>query len=154
MPILVEVKIYSRADCHLYEETKRTVERVAQEVELTVTIEEVDVEGEDETLRAEYGDRVPHVFVDGWPRIQIRSRRRGTASAVTAIDILPAKSARIPPLGVRLPTHRGNLRVCAHFFGTFVRAWFPRPVVVVPLESHGPCHRPDFAIAVFPKERL
>ena len=58
-------------------------------------------------------------------------------------------------VGVRLRrVPGGNLRVCAQFFGTFVRVWFPRPLVVAPLESHGPCHRPDFAIAVFPKERL
>jgi glutaredoxin len=62
----VEVKIYSRADCHLCEDAKATIERVADEVDTAVTIEEIDVDT-DETLRAEYGDRVPYVFVDGWP---------------------------------------------------------------------------------------
>jgi len=62
----VDVTIYSRADCHLCEEAKATVERVADDVETPVTIEEVDVDT-DETLRAEYGERVPYVFVDGWP---------------------------------------------------------------------------------------
>ena len=62
----VDVTIYSRADCHLCEEAKATVERVAADVETPVTIEEVDVDT-DETLRAEYGERVPYVFVDGWP---------------------------------------------------------------------------------------
>jgi len=66
MAIPVEVKIYSRADCHLCEEAKSTIEAVAEEVETPVTIEEVDVDT-DETLRAEYGERVPYVFVDGWP---------------------------------------------------------------------------------------
>jgi len=66
MAIPVDVKIYSRADCHLCEEAKSTIEAVAEEVETPVTIEEVDVD-EDETLRAEYGERVPYVFVDGWP---------------------------------------------------------------------------------------
>ena len=66
MAIPVDVKIYSRADCHLCEEAKATIERVADEVDTAVTIEEVDVD-EDETLRAEYGERVPYVFVDGWP---------------------------------------------------------------------------------------
>jgi len=41
----------------------------------------------------------------------------------SGVDILPALNARIPPLGVWLPTHGGNLRVRAHFFGTFMRAW-------------------------------
>jgi len=62
----VDVTIYSRADCHLCEEAKATIERVADEVDTLVTIEEVDVDT-DETLRAEYGERVPYVFVDGWP---------------------------------------------------------------------------------------
>jgi len=66
MTIPVEVKIYSRADCHLCEDAKATIERVADEVDTAVTIEEIDVDT-DETLRAEYGDRVPYVFVDGWP---------------------------------------------------------------------------------------
>ena len=62
----VEVKIYTRADCHLCENAKATIERVAADVDTPVTIEEVDVD-DDETLRAEYGERVPYVFVDGWP---------------------------------------------------------------------------------------
>lgn len=62
----IDVTIYSRADCHLCEAAKQTVQQVATEVETTVTITEVDVDT-DETLRAEYGDRVPYVFVDGWP---------------------------------------------------------------------------------------
>ena len=66
MAIPVDVTIYSRADCHLCEKAKATIERVADEVDTLVTIEEVDVDT-DETLRAEYGERVPYVFVDGWP---------------------------------------------------------------------------------------
>ena len=66
MSVPVDVKIYSRADCHLCEEAKATIERVADEVDTPVTIEEVDVDT-DERLRAEYGERVPYVFVDGWP---------------------------------------------------------------------------------------
>ena len=62
----VEVKLYSRADCHLCEDAKATIKRVAADVDTPVTIEEVDVD-KDETLRAEYGERVPYVFVDGWP---------------------------------------------------------------------------------------
>ncbi|MFW6320464.1 MAG: glutaredoxin family protein [Halohasta sp.] len=66
MSIPVDVRIYTRADCHLCEEAKATIERVASEVDVPVEIEEVDVDA-DETLRAEYGERVPYVFVDGWP---------------------------------------------------------------------------------------
>ncbi len=67
----IEVKIYSRADCHLCEEAKATVEDVAETVDRPVRIEEIDVD-EDERLREEYGDRVPYVFVDGWPAFKYR----------------------------------------------------------------------------------
>lgn len=66
MAIPVEVKIYSRTNCHLCAEAKSTIERVAEAVDTPVEIEEIDVDT-DETLRAEYGERVPYVFVDGWP---------------------------------------------------------------------------------------
>lgn len=62
----IEVKIYSRANCHLCAEAKATIEAVAETVDRPVAIEEVDVD-EDERLREEYGERVPYVFVDGWP---------------------------------------------------------------------------------------
>jgi len=84
MAIPVEVKIYSRADCHLCEEAKSTIEAVADEVDTPVRIEEVDVDT-DETLRAEYGDRVPYVFVDGWPafkyEVDAEELRRQLANA-------------------------------------------------------------------------
>ncbi|MFW5974109.1 MAG: glutaredoxin family protein [Natrialbaceae archaeon] len=84
MAVPVDVKIYSRADCHLCEEAKSTIERVADEVATPVTIQEVDVDT-DETLREEYGDRVPYVFVDGWPafkyEVNAEELRRQLANA-------------------------------------------------------------------------
>lgn len=62
----IEVTIYSRENCHLCEQAKATIEQVAAEVTRQISIEEIDVD-EDERLRAEYGERVPYVFVDGWP---------------------------------------------------------------------------------------
>lgn len=62
----VDVKLYTREDCHLCEDAKQTIESVAEEIDRPVTIDEIDVDS-DETLRAEYGERVPYVFVDGWP---------------------------------------------------------------------------------------
>jgi len=66
MAIPVEVTIYSRADCHLCDEAKATIEAVAADADTPVSIDEIDVD-DDDRLRAEYGDRVPYVFVDGWP---------------------------------------------------------------------------------------
>ncbi|WP_246983295.1 glutaredoxin family protein [Halorientalis marina] len=66
-----EVTVYSREQCHLCEEALETVEAVAAAVEATVEIEEVDVDA-DPDLAAEYGDRVPYVFVDGRPAFKFR----------------------------------------------------------------------------------
>ena len=66
MSIPVEIRIYSRANCHLCEEAKSTIERVRKDVDVPVTIDEIDVD-KDETLRAEYGDRVPYICIDGRP---------------------------------------------------------------------------------------
>jgi glutaredoxin len=66
-----EVTVYSREQCHLCEEALETVEAVAASVEATVEIEEVDVDA-DPDLAAEYGDRVPYVFVDGRPAFKFR----------------------------------------------------------------------------------
>ena len=67
----VDVKIYTRENCHLCEEAKATIESVATAVDRPVTIEEIDVDT-DERLREEYGERVPYVFVDGWPAFKYR----------------------------------------------------------------------------------
>ena len=67
----VDVKLYTREQCHLCEEAKVTIQAVADEIDRSVTIEEIDVD-EDERLREEYGERVPYVFVDGWPAFKYR----------------------------------------------------------------------------------
>jgi glutaredoxin len=66
-----EVTVYSREQCHLCDEALETIEAVAASVESAVEIEEVDVD-EDPDLAAEYGDRVPYVFVDGRPAFKFR----------------------------------------------------------------------------------
>lgn len=66
-----EVTIYSREQCHLCDEAVETVERVAATVETSVEIAEVDVD-DDPQLAAEYGERVPYVFVDGKPKFKYR----------------------------------------------------------------------------------
>jgi len=71
MPESHEVTVYSREECHLCDEAIETVEAVASSVAATVEIEEVDVD-EDPELAAEYGDRVPYVFVDGRPAFKFR----------------------------------------------------------------------------------
>ena len=67
----VDVKLYTRENCHLCEEAKTTIEAVVESVDRPVSIEEIDVDT-DERLREEYGERVPYVVVDGWPAFKYR----------------------------------------------------------------------------------
>lgn len=52
----------SRVDCHLCDDAREDVARIAGE--LGVPWDEVDVDSDD-ALRAKYGDYVPVVLVDG-----------------------------------------------------------------------------------------
>ena len=56
------LQLMSRAGCHLCEIAEETLTRLAGEAGLVPQL--VDVDGDDE-LRAEYGDRVPVVLLDG-----------------------------------------------------------------------------------------
>jgi len=56
------VELLSRQDCHLCDDARRLVERLTAEARLTFT--ELDVDA-DPALRAEYGDLVPVVRVNG-----------------------------------------------------------------------------------------
>lgn len=67
----VRVTVYSREVCPLCEDAIDVIESVADRVDATVEIEEVNVD-DDPALREEYGDRVPYVFVDGTPKFKYR----------------------------------------------------------------------------------
>ena len=56
------LQLMTRAGCHLCEIAAETLTRLAGEAGLVPQL--VDVDGDDE-LRAEYGDRVPVVLLDG-----------------------------------------------------------------------------------------
>jgi glutaredoxin len=58
----VRVQLLTRGGCHLCEVAAETLTRVAGEAGLPVELVDVDVDPE---LRAEYGDRVPVVLLDG-----------------------------------------------------------------------------------------
>jgi glutaredoxin len=71
------VELLSRAGCHLCDDARRLVERVAAEAGATWTETDVDA---DSALRAEFGDLVPVVRVDGkelgyWRIDEARLRR-------------------------------------------------------------------------------
>ena len=56
------VTVYTRADCSLCVTAEADVERICDELGIEWTAVDVDADGE---LRAEYGDRVPVIMVDG-----------------------------------------------------------------------------------------
>ncbi len=59
---MIEIKILSRPGCHLCDEAKRTIERVADG--LDVVIVDVDISADVE-IEARYAWDIPVVFVDG-----------------------------------------------------------------------------------------
>lgn len=67
----VPIIIYARTKCHLCDEAEATIREVADEVDITADIDLVNINS-DEELREEYGERVPHVYVDGRPTFKFR----------------------------------------------------------------------------------
>lgn len=66
-----EVTVFARDDCHLCDEAVETIERVAADLDVSVALEEVDVDAHPSLAEA-YGDRVPYVIVDGRPKFKYR----------------------------------------------------------------------------------
>jgi glutaredoxin len=60
--IVTDVTIYSRSGCHLCDEMEQLVERVANEMPLSVSIVDVST---DPVLEARYGLEVPVLVIDG-----------------------------------------------------------------------------------------
>ena len=56
------VLVYTRDGCHLCDEAESVVARVCAELSQSFATADVDADPE---LRAEYGDRVPVIMVDG-----------------------------------------------------------------------------------------
>ncbi|MGL4173062.1 MAG: glutaredoxin family protein [Actinomycetota bacterium] len=56
------IVLLTRAGCHLCEQARDVVSRVAQEVGVTWREDDVDASGE---LQEKYGEFVPVVFIDG-----------------------------------------------------------------------------------------
>ena len=61
-PLLVSVTIYSRPNCHLCDQMKAVVARVAQS--LAFAVEHIDISG-NRDLESRYGDEVPVLELDG-----------------------------------------------------------------------------------------
>jgi glutaredoxin-like protein DUF836 len=61
---VIALTIYSRPGCHLCDEMKTIVRRVARSVTGPITIEEIDISADPE-LESRYGVEIPVLLVDG-----------------------------------------------------------------------------------------
>jgi glutaredoxin len=59
---VIALRVYSRPGCHLCDEMKATIDRVAQSIPLTVDV--IDI-SDDAELTARYGVEIPVLLVDG-----------------------------------------------------------------------------------------
>ena len=59
---MINVTIYSRPGCHLCDDMKDLVRKVARTIPLT--LEDIDIYGDDE-LEEKYGLEIPVLFVEG-----------------------------------------------------------------------------------------
>jgi glutaredoxin len=62
--LVIALTIYSRPGCHLCDEMKTIVRRVARSVTGPITIEEIDISAAPE-LESRYGVEIPVLLVDG-----------------------------------------------------------------------------------------
>ena len=61
---MIVLTLYSRPGCHLCDEMKAIVQRVARAAAAPITIDEIDISG-DLDLEARYGVEIPVLLVDG-----------------------------------------------------------------------------------------
>jgi hypothetical protein len=62
--IVIAITLYSRPGCHLCDEMKIVVQRVARSASEPVTIEVLDI-STDAALEARYGLEIPVLLIDG-----------------------------------------------------------------------------------------
>lgn len=90
----VEITVYSRENCHLCASALETIERVADDTDVAVTIEKIDVDA-DEALADTYGDRVPHILIDGEDafsyRVHAAELRTELRAAATSVGSSPTE---------------------------------------------------------------
>ncbi|MDQ3735324.1 MAG: glutaredoxin family protein [Actinomycetota bacterium] len=73
------VVLYSRSDCHLCDVAHADLERIC--ADLAVGFDTVDVDT-DPDLRAQYGDRVPVIVVDGREHASFRVKESALRAAL------------------------------------------------------------------------
>ncbi len=87
---MTAVTIYSRPGCHLCDEMKALVDRIARTVPLTIAVVDISADAE---LEARYGVEVPVLVIDGVKAAKYRIEERELRK------VLLARSAPDPSSG-------------------------------------------------------
>jgi glutaredoxin len=61
---MVALTIYSRPGCHLCEEMKALIDRVAADAAIAVRVDEINI-AEDQELETRYGSEIPVLLLNG-----------------------------------------------------------------------------------------
>ena len=61
---MIALTLYSKPGCHLCDDMKATIARVARDLSLTVALEEVDI-STDRDLESRFGLEIPVLMVNG-----------------------------------------------------------------------------------------
>ena len=80
---MAALTIYSRPGCHLCDEMKAIVHRVADAAKPPVAVEEIDI-STDPDLEARYGLEIPVLLVDGKKAAKYRITEEALAQIVRA----------------------------------------------------------------------
>jgi Glutaredoxin-like domain (DUF836). len=72
---MIDVRIYSRLDCHLCDVAKETIDRLKRDHDLPIEVAVIDVD-RDPQLHRLYTDQVPVIFVEGKKTFKVRVDER------------------------------------------------------------------------------
>ena len=83
---MTALTLYSRPGCHLCDEMKAVIARVARTMEAPLTVDEIDISTDPE-LEALYGQEIPVLLVDGKKAAKYRvTERQLTRLLATHLD--------------------------------------------------------------------
>ncbi len=86
---MITITVYSRPGCHLCDEMKVIVDRVARSIPLTIDIVDIST---DPQLDAQYGLEIPVLLVNGKKAAKYRVTEDELVRLLTARGLLPSKS--------------------------------------------------------------
>jgi hypothetical protein len=82
---VIALTIYSRPGCHLCDEMKAVVDRVASSVADAVSVDVIDIENEP-ALESQYGLEIPVLLVNGKKAAKYRVAEKELRRLLAALD--------------------------------------------------------------------